>query len=114
MKGSALVLLAMTIFTGPIFLAGSASAQYRGGAYGDLIRDAQARGLSVVVMPCLQLQAEDRERRLGRPMTRAEFNTFRDMMPALQMDPPDARALQQRRGCADPDSFEAFNRSKRR
>jgi hypothetical protein len=89
-------------------------AQYRGGAYGELVRDARARGLTVVISPCLQLLAEDRERRLGRPMTRQEFGAFRDMMPAIQMDPPDAAALQRRRGCADPESFDAFNRAKGR
>jgi hypothetical protein len=92
----------------------SAEAQYRGGAYGDLVADAHARHLSVVVSPCLQLLAEDRERRLGRAMSRREFNAFRDMMPALQMDPADAQALQKRRGCTDPDGFDAFNRAKKR
>jgi hypothetical protein len=105
---SAAIVAATMLFAHP------ATAQYRGGAYSELVRDARSRGLVVVISPCLQLLAEDREKRLGRPMTQREFNAFRDMMPAIQMDPQDAGALQQRRGCVDPDSFDAFNRAKRR
>jgi hypothetical protein len=110
MKRATVVVIALAIS----WPSGPSLAQYRGGAYGELVGSARARGLAVVVMPCLQILAEDREKTLGRPMTRAEFNAFRDMMPAIQMDPPDAVALQERRGCVDPASYEAFNRAKRR
>jgi hypothetical protein len=110
MLPAAAIALALAAIPPPV----ASLAQYRGGAYGELVGSARARGLSVVVMPCLQLLAEDREKKLGRPMTRAEFNAFRDIMPAIEMDPPDAAALQARRGCTDPAGFEAFNRAKRR
>ena len=75
--------------------SGKAGAQrpFRGGSFDELRRLPPIHGRVIVCMPALSVFLAHQEARLGRPLTEKEFQLYRDMAPAIEMDRADADAM---------------------
>lgn len=71
----------------------STARPFRGGSYGELIELDPIPNRVVVCMPVLSLWLQTQEQRLGRPLSEDEFETLRDLCPAIEMDQADAEEL---------------------
>ena len=70
--------------------ADAADRPFRGGSFGELRDLKPIAGRVIACIPALPAFLAHQEKRLGRTLTEDEFDEFRDLAPAIEMDRADA------------------------